>query len=146
MSKNYKAPFCLKNQKMSATLAILHPLCLLSVVDHYNRVAKDSKKRVVGALLGSREKDKQVDVCNSFAIPFEEKLDDPSVWFLGTLTSHACLIFRDAVLPQKMSYSSFLEMPWSLSLPLPFTFRLSQFPRFRRSATLYDAPRNYTTN
>ena len=27
------------------------PLVLLSVVDHYNRVAKDSKKRVVGVVL-----------------------------------------------------------------------------------------------
>jgi 26S proteasome regulatory subunit N8 len=45
---------------------ILHPLVLLSVVDHYNRVAKDSKKRVVGALLGEVQKG-QVDVSNSFA-------------------------------------------------------------------------------
>ena len=29
---------------------------LLSVVDHYNRVAKDTSKRVVGVLLGSRSK------------------------------------------------------------------------------------------
>jgi hypothetical protein len=100
---------------MSATLAILHPLCLLSVVDHYNRVAKDSKKRVVGALLGSREKDKQVDVCNSFAIPFEEKLDDPSVWFLGALTRHAHLIFLGADCPQSF-VSFFLEMFISNSL------------------------------
>ena len=27
---------------------VVHPLVLLSVVDHYNRVAKDTKKRVVG--------------------------------------------------------------------------------------------------
>ena len=30
----------------------VHPTVLLSIVDHYNRVAKDTKKRVVGILLG----------------------------------------------------------------------------------------------
>ena len=44
----------------------VHPLVLLSVVDHYNRVAKETKKRVVGVLLGSVSKD-EVDVTNSFA-------------------------------------------------------------------------------
>jgi 26S proteasome regulatory subunit N8 len=44
----------------------VHPLVLLSVVDHYNRVAKETKKRVVGVLLGSVGKD-GVDVTNSFA-------------------------------------------------------------------------------
>ncbi|GAX86376.1 hypothetical protein CEUSTIGMA_g13788.t1 [Chlamydomonas eustigma] len=60
---------------------ILHPLVLLSVVDHYNRVAKDSKKRFVGALLGEIHKG-QVDVSNSFAVPFEEDDKDSSIWFL----------------------------------------------------------------
>ncbi len=33
---------------------IVHPLVLLSIVDHYNREAKDNKdKRVVGVLLGT---------------------------------------------------------------------------------------------
>jgi len=54
---------------------------LLSVVDHYNRVAKDTRKRVVGVLLGTRTRNK-VDVTNSFAVPFEEDLSNPSVWFL----------------------------------------------------------------
>jgi 26S proteasome regulatory subunit N8 len=45
---------------------VLHPLVLLSVVDHYGRVAKDTKKRVVGVLLGEVYKG-QVDVTNSFA-------------------------------------------------------------------------------
>ena len=34
------------------TEVIIHPLVLLSVTDHYNRVAKDTRKRVVGVLLG----------------------------------------------------------------------------------------------
>ena len=31
---------------------IVHPIVLLSIVDHYNRVARDSNRRVVGVLLG----------------------------------------------------------------------------------------------
>jgi 26S proteasome regulatory subunit N8 len=45
---------------------VVHPLVLLSVVDHYNRVAKDSKRRVVGVMLGESYKGR-VDVTNSFA-------------------------------------------------------------------------------
>jgi len=60
---------------------VVHPLVLLSVVDHYNRTAKDTKKRVVGLLLGETFKG-QVDITNSFAIPFEEDEKDPSIWFL----------------------------------------------------------------
>ncbi|KAJ1401652.1 26S proteasome regulatory subunit N8 [Ochromonadaceae sp. CCMP2298] len=64
-----------------ATEVIIHPLVLLSVTDHYNRVAKDTRKRVVGVLLGSRVKNR-VDITNSFAVPFEEDLNNPTVWFL----------------------------------------------------------------
>jgi len=60
---------------------VVHPLVLLSVVDHYNRTAKDTKKRVVGMLLGSVSKG-VVDVTNSFAVPFEEDDKDPNIWFL----------------------------------------------------------------
>ncbi len=45
---------------------VLHPLVLLSVVDHYNRVAKDTRKRVIGVLLGEVSKG-VIDVSNSFA-------------------------------------------------------------------------------
>lgn len=45
---------------------VVHPLVLLSVVDHYNRVAKATKKRVVGVLLGEFYKGR-CDVKNSFA-------------------------------------------------------------------------------
>ncbi|KAG2183960.1 hypothetical protein INT44_008971 [Umbelopsis vinacea] len=63
------------------TTVTVHPLVLLSVTDHYNRAAKDSKKRVVGVLLG-QSKGKSVNVANSFAVPFEEDDKDPSVWYL----------------------------------------------------------------
>ncbi|ORX48000.1 Mov34-domain-containing protein [Hesseltinella vesiculosa] len=64
-----------------ATTVNVHPLVLLSVTDHYYRVAKDTKKRVVGVLLG-QQKGKTVNVANSFAVPFEEDEKDPNVWFL----------------------------------------------------------------
>jgi len=60
---------------------VVHPLVLLSVVDHYHRTAKDTKKRVVGMLLGSVSQG-VVDITNSFAVPFEEDDKDPNIWFL----------------------------------------------------------------
>ncbi|RHY01685.1 hypothetical protein DYB28_011266 [Aphanomyces astaci] len=63
------------------TEVITHPLVLLSIVDHYNRVAKDTSKRVVGVLLGSVSKGK-CDVTNSFAVPYDEDLRHPTIWYL----------------------------------------------------------------
>ncbi|KAM9983225.1 hypothetical protein ACTFIZ_005845 [Dictyostelium cf. discoideum] len=63
------------------TSTIVHPTVLLSVVDHYNRVAKDTNKRVVGALLGSNNKG-VVDVSNCYGLPFEEDETNPNIWFL----------------------------------------------------------------
>jgi 26S proteasome regulatory subunit N8 len=110
--------------------AIIHPLVLLSVVDHYTRVAKDTNKRVIGVLLGeenrkiqtraqnttktlatkssssssskldtTKPKDKsttstpitntpstpptiQIDITNSYALPFEEDPSDKNALFL----------------------------------------------------------------
>lgn len=62
----------IKSQQISSRpieKVIVHPLVLLSIVDHYNRVAKDTRKRVVGVLLGSSFKG-TVDVSNSFAGEF----------------------------------------------------------------------------
>ncbi|KAJ6311866.1 hypothetical protein OIU77_013590 [Salix suchowensis] len=74
----------IKTQQISARpieKVIVHPLVLLSIVDNYNRVARDTRKRVVGVLLGSSFKG-TVDVTNSYAVPFEEDDKDPSIWFL----------------------------------------------------------------
>lgn len=57
------------------------PLVLLSVADHFDRVAKDSNKRVVGVLLGYQSSD-TINVTNSYGIPFEEDERNSSVWFL----------------------------------------------------------------
>ncbi|KAJ3139781.1 proteasome regulatory particle subunit [Physocladia obscura] len=60
---------------------VVHPLVLLSAVDHFFRVANNTSKRVVGVLLGQVVGD-TVNIANSYALPFEEDEKDPSVWFL----------------------------------------------------------------
>jgi len=59
----------------------VHPLVLLSVSDHYHRVARGTRKRVVGVLLGGVSRGR-VDVTNSFAVPFEEDNKNPAVFYL----------------------------------------------------------------
>uniref|UniRef100_M1CJB8 hydroxymethylglutaryl-CoA lyase n=1 Tax=Solanum tuberosum TaxID=4113 RepID=M1CJB8_SOLTU len=59
----------IKSQQISSRpieKVIVHPLVLLSIVDHYNRVARDTRKCVVGVLLGTSFKG-TVDVTNSYA-------------------------------------------------------------------------------
>jgi len=47
---------------------VIHPLVLLSVADHWNRVSKTQNvKRTVGILLGALRPDKTLDISNSFA-------------------------------------------------------------------------------
>jgi 26S proteasome regulatory subunit N8 len=62
-------------------IVVVHPTVLLSVVDHYNRIAKDTKKRVIGTLMGEYGDNGVLDVTNCYAVPFEEDKDDPSIWF-----------------------------------------------------------------
>mmetsp|Transcript_7674 Transcript_7674/g.28765 ORF Transcript_7674/g.28765 Transcript_7674/m.28765 type:complete len:382 (-) Transcript_7674:944-2089(-) len=64
------------------TKVVIHPLVLLSVVDHFNRVSKSREGRVAGVLLGSVGKDGEVDVTNSYAVPFEEEKKDANIWYL----------------------------------------------------------------
>ena len=61
------------NEKMSRSEAnkvskvVVHPLVLLSVVDHFNRMGKvGNVKRVVGILLGAN-RGGVLDISNSFA-------------------------------------------------------------------------------
>mmetsp|Transcript_4491 Transcript_4491/g.6067 ORF Transcript_4491/g.6067 Transcript_4491/m.6067 type:complete len:310 (-) Transcript_4491:169-1098(-) len=73
---------------------IVHPLVLLSVVDHYTRVAKDTRKRVVGILLGHSSKG-QLDITNSYAVPFEEDEKDHAIWFLDhSYHENLCAMFK----------------------------------------------------
>jgi 26S proteasome regulatory subunit N8 len=68
-------------QAKKSNMVVVHPTVLLSIVDHYNRVAKDTKKRVVGILLGLYGDNGILDVTNCYAVPFEEDLQEPDVWF-----------------------------------------------------------------
>ncbi|CAG9771959.1 unnamed protein product [Ceutorhynchus assimilis] len=71
------------SQEVSTTKVVVHPLVLLSVVDHFNRMGKiGNSKRVVGVLLGCWRAKGVLDVSNSFAVPFDEDDKDKSVWFL----------------------------------------------------------------
>lgn len=45
---------------------VVHPLVLLSIVDHYRRAAMNTTKRVVGVLLGNWN-GQTVNVTNSYA-------------------------------------------------------------------------------
>jgi len=67
-----------KQLKMSGSIVdvTIHPLVLLSAADHYHRVARGTRKRVVGVLLGQVFRGK-VEATNSFAVPFEEDSRNP---------------------------------------------------------------------
>jgi 26S proteasome regulatory subunit N8 len=59
----------------------VHPIVLLSVADHHNRVlSDDQERRVVGILLGDYFGG-QCNILSSFAVPFDE---DGAVWFIDT--------------------------------------------------------------
>jgi 26S proteasome regulatory subunit N8 len=69
------------SNKVNIKEVIVHPVILLSVVDHYHRLAKETSRRVVGVLLGEFVGDK-IEVTNCYAIPFEEDPKDKKVWFV----------------------------------------------------------------
>lgn len=54
--------------EVQTTKVVVHPLVLLSVVDHFNRMGRiENQKRVVGVLLGCWRPGGVLDVSNSFA-------------------------------------------------------------------------------
>lgn len=63
---------------MNEADVVVHPLVLLSVLDHYTRV---DSPRVAGLILGSAGNG--IHVTNSFAVPFEED-EENGVWFFDT--------------------------------------------------------------
>lgn len=69
------------NLQTPVTSVTVHPLVLLSAADHYNRIAKNTRKRVVGVLLGTAIRG-AVDATNSFAVPFEEDKGNSDVFYL----------------------------------------------------------------
>lgn len=62
--------------------AKLHPIALLSIVDHHERtVGNKLNKRALGVLLGESNRG-VYDITNAYAIPFEEEHKKEGVWFL----------------------------------------------------------------
>lgn len=60
----------------------MHPIALLSVVDHFERtVGNKQKKRAVGVLLGENNKG-VYEVTNSFAVPFDEDPNQSGIFFI----------------------------------------------------------------
>ncbi|KAI5191733.1 26S proteasome regulatory subunit N8 [Nematocida sp. AWRm77] len=59
---------------------VVHPLVLLSAVDHYKRI---DQPRVVGTLLG-RVENGVAHITNSYAVPFDEMEENKGVWFFDT--------------------------------------------------------------
>ena len=60
----------------------VHPIALLSIVDHFERAIGGKKnKRVVGALLGENING-VYELTNPYALPFDENPKTPGVWFV----------------------------------------------------------------
>lgn len=84
----------------------VHPLVLLSLVDHYARVNKGvaNKKRVAGLLLGGYQRLASglqvLDINNCVAVPFDEDAKNPDVWFLDTNYAEEMFRMYKKVLPK----------------------------------------------
>lgn len=82
---------------------IVHPIVLLSIVDHYNRMAKGGAKRVVGVLLGEHLPGGKVDVSNVYAVPFEENPVDNKIWFIDHIYHETMFqMFKKVNIKEKM--------------------------------------------
>lgn len=84
----------------------VHPLVLLSLVDHYARVNTKAtqKRRVAGLLLGRYKRlpggTQLLDINNSFAVPFDEDPRNPDVWFVDTNYAEEMFNMFRRVLPR----------------------------------------------
>jgi len=84
-SVDVKVPMVAKkiNGSQPVSKVVVHPLVLLSVVDHANRFQlSGNRRRVMGVILGSWRAKGVLDVSNSFAVPFDEDERDSSVWYV----------------------------------------------------------------
>jgi len=61
----------------SETHVIVHPLVLLSVLDHHSR-RQEADGRVIGTLLGRRDGNK-IEITNCFAVPHAERGDEVAI-------------------------------------------------------------------
>lgn len=60
---------------------VVHPIVLLSVVDHYNRISSNVRKRALGTVLGEKI-DGVLHITNSYALPFEEDVKDVNIFYI----------------------------------------------------------------
>lgn len=87
-------------------------MVLLSTVDHYNRVAKDTKKRVVGVLLGSKYKG-TVDVTNRCCIVEISYVLRVVLFLEGSRGGRRCeQRWRYAVVSGGVSWTKTYEQRW----------------------------------
>ncbi|EPY35012.1 26S proteasome regulatory subunit N8 [Strigomonas culicis] len=90
----------------SASRVDVHPLVLLSLVDHFARMNTKvrQKKRVVGLLLGRYKTDaagtQVLDINNSFAVPFDEDPHNSDVWFFDTNYAEEMFVMHRRVHPK----------------------------------------------
>ena len=74
---------------------VVHPLVLLSVVDHFNRMGKiGNQKRVVGILLGCIKGKGILDISNSFAGKCQHFM---LIWLVYIFNVHKCICFNSAI-------------------------------------------------
>ena len=66
---------------MDKVVAAVHPLTILSIIDHYRRLNVTGAGRVVGALLGTAH-GHIISLTSSFAVPFDQDPKDPRASFL----------------------------------------------------------------
>ena len=60
----------------------MHPIALLSIVDHHERTVGNKKnKRALGVLLGENIEN-VYEITNSYAVPFDEISEKDGVWFV----------------------------------------------------------------
>eukprot|EP00558_Chaetoceros_sp_UNC1202_P011604 CAMPEP_0197241464 /NCGR_PEP_ID=MMETSP1429-20130617/7487_1 /TAXON_ID=49237 /ORGANISM="Chaetoceros sp., Strain UNC1202" /LENGTH=325 /DNA_ID=CAMNT_0042701303 /DNA_START=112 /DNA_END=1092 /DNA_ORIENTATION=+ len=65
------------NDSQALNSVVVHPLVLLSILDHHTR-RQDGIGRVIGTLLGRRDGD-TVEVTNCFAVPHAERDDEVAI-------------------------------------------------------------------
>ena len=94
--------------ELLTTKVIIHPLVLLSVVDHYTRMSKiGNQKRVVGVLLGCWRQKGVLDVSNSFAGEFWCFVEDRFILKLNFTQFHSMKMKRISL------YGSWITTTWS---------------------------------
>mmetsp|Transcript_19153 Transcript_19153/g.28340 ORF Transcript_19153/g.28340 Transcript_19153/m.28340 type:complete len:318 (-) Transcript_19153:121-1074(-) len=65
------------NDSQAVNSVVVHPLVLLSILDHHTR-RQEGAGRVIGTLLGRRDGDK-VEVTNCFAVPHAERDEEVAI-------------------------------------------------------------------